>query len=556
MSPVKKALIVIHFVLFAALSVLYAQKPPESTYVVYFKNKTQQLFDPYTYFDSKAIQRRINNHLPLADYRDFPVDSSYINTIERFGISTLVVSRWLNAMFIKCDEQVACNISKFPFVKSVDRFANSELHVAEEYSAGITSSDSLFMYYQTDRFKGALLRNAKLTGKGIRIAVFDVGFNGVNTHPAFKHIYQSNHVVNTYDFVGKCLNVYHGGSHGTHTLSCIAGKADSVNLGMAPEAEFLLARTEWDKKEKKQEEYFWLAAAEWADKNGASIISSSLGYSKPLYEVKDMDGHKSVTAFAATIAAQKGILVINSAGNEFENSWKSIITPADADSVLCIGGISPLFDRQIYFSSRGPSADFRLKPNLSAPAVVIVANPKGGLQQTQGTSFSCPLVSGFAACAWQIDTTLTNMQLFKRLEQSGSLFPYYDYMHGYGVPQASVFCNSPRQIQKPTFSLMEEGLTKKMMTITFNDSAIIERIREASNNYESSTEEETTIMNNNKVPGLNLYWKVQSPSGKIKHYRVIAVHSTDPIVIKPKDFDSGDEFVIHFEGFTQTVILH
>lgn len=549
----KKSLL-ISFILFCLHPLLSAQQ--HATYVVYLKDKSDQPFNPYTYFDTKAIQRRINNQLPLVDYRDLPVNQEYIEQVEQHNINMLVASRWLNALFIEAAPEQLLAISKLHFVKSIDTYSNPTSYIAalEAYPFD-KKNDSLILLYQTDRFQAAAFRAQRLTGKGIRIAVFDVGFNGADKHKGLSHIYEHDRLIGTYDFIKKDKNVYHGGSHGTNTLSCIAGKWDSIPMGMATDAEFLLARTEWNVREKKQEEYFWLAAAEWADKNGASIISSSLGYGKELYKVKDMDGHHSVVSFAATVAAQKGILVVNSAGNEYDSRWKTIITPADADSVLCVGGINPFTDRQIYFSSRGPSSDFRLKPNVSAPGQVLAASPNGSFNQTWGTSFSCPLVSGFAACAWQSDTSLTNMQLFKRIEQSGSLFPYYDYMHGYGVPQAPAFTGLIKQPLKPTFSIKQEGVKKRFFTVHFTDSIILERIQKAAENYEVPQDDDEKKRKKYTTPGLNLYWKLQSADGRIKHYRVIAVYEMRDIEISPKDIAEGDDFVIHFEGYTQTINL-
>ena len=197
-----------------------------------------------------------------------------------------------------------------------------------------------------------------------------------------------------------------------------------------------------------KEEVWWQQAVEWADKNGAMIISSSLGYGKDRYYTRDMDG-TSYVARAANMAARKGMLVVNSAGNEADDSsWQYIITPSDADSVLCIGGIThSLTDYEhISFASFGPSADGRQKPNLCAIAHVKAAAPKhdSAYSDVYGTSFSCPLVAGFAACAWQTQRGMTNMQLFDALQRSGDLYPYCDYAFGYGVPQASYFVNHER----------------------------------------------------------------------------------------------------------------
>jgi len=285
-----------------------------------------------------------------------------------------------------------------------------------------------------------------------------------------------------------------------------------VKNGNGYRCRILLARTEWTTKEDKQEEYFWLAAAEWADKNGANIISSSLGYGNDWYTVKDMDGKKSVVAFAATVAAQKGILVVNSAGNEYEdNKWRTIITPSDADSVLCVGGTDPYTDRHISFSSIGPSADYRTKPNISAPGHVVAANPNGTISHTFGTSFSCPLVSGFAACAWQSNRSLTNMQLFAEIEKSGHLYPYFDYMHGHGIPQASYFTTTKKTIL-PNFHLIDSLKDNQTITFQVTDSVLIKKYL-AYYNYQAlidTVNTDSMVIPEVEEPKLcNLYWNVK-----------------------------------------------
>ena len=200
-------------------------------------------------------------------------------------------------------------------------------------------------------------------------------------------------------------------------------------------------------------------AVEWADRNGANIISSSLGYGKENHYTKDMDG-TSYVAKAGNLAARKGMLVVNSAGNEADDKqWKTIITPADADSVLCIGGIENSLTayNHIEFSSYGPSADGRQKPNVCAFGYARTANTGNNhaTHYVHGTSFSCPLVAGFAACAWQASPGKTAMEMFHAIEQSSDLYPYCDYSFGYGVPQAAYFTGDRKAVE-PTFRFVIE----------------------------------------------------------------------------------------------------
>ena len=380
--------------------------------------------------------------------------------------------------------------------------------------------------------EGDTFKVHSLDGKGLRIAVFDVGFPGVDKHPAFANLREEKKIVATYDFVRRNENVYKGHWHGTATLSCIGGKIDSVNIGLATGAEFLLARTEKNICETYSEEENWLAAAEWADRQGVNIISSSLGYTYHRYFNYQMDGHTSLVARAATIAASKGILVINAAGNDGDNSWRTICTPGDADSVLTVGGTEPATDMHIYFSSFGPSSLGKLKPNVCALAEVIAAKSKG-LTEVSGTSFSTPLVAGFAACAWQAHRQWSNMDLFNAIEKSSHLYPYFDYAHGFGIPQASKII-SEKQIPEPTFNFV----------IINNDIKIILREK-----Y-SYPETETALGYNVRR---NFYYKVEDKDGIMKNYSVLLADRKEMLHVFTEDFSDGDVLTVHFEGYTNTL---
>ena len=522
------------------------------TYVVYLNEKSKENFNPYSYFDLKNIERKKLAHLPLCDERDLPLNHHFINQIESPQVHVLVASRWLNALFVQTNKEQISRIKTLPFVKQVDVYKTANQKIIASENKDITEVDQKILVYQTERLQAKEFANKNLSGKGIRIAVFDVGFSGADKHEVFAHLRSNNQIKATYNFINKNENVYLGGAHGTNTLSCITGIYKGQKMGMATDAEFLLARTEWSAKEDKQEEYFWLAAAEWADKNGANIISSSLGYGSDWYNVNDMDGKKSVVAFAATVAAQKGILVVNSAGNEYQDDWKTIITPSDADSVLCVGGTNPFNDRHIDFSSSGPSADYRKKPNISAPGQVIAANPNGTISTTFGTSFSCPLISGFAACAWQSNRSLTNMQLFREIEKSGHLYPYFDYMHGHGIPQASYFTNANKTIPLANFKILDSLKQNNEITIQITDTVILNQFKVFDVFTDFMKENGIEKQKINTPLGLNFYWNISNELGKILHYEVILINTTDDIIIRPENIQKGNILNFHFEGYTQT----
>ncbi|HYX08128.1 MAG TPA: S8 family serine peptidase [Bacteroidales bacterium] len=422
-------------------------------YWVIFTDKSNSHFDPYEYFDARAIQRRIINKLPLFDSTDLPVNPDYIKAVKKITSNIRTESRWMNAVSVDASKETSEKLSALPFVASILPVQFSKSNIEAYYPLTLSPDQEKLVSGQLSSMQGNLFIKKELDGTGIRIAVFDAGYKKADQMPLLEHLFRDKKILKTWDFVRNKENVYAHNMHGTMVLACLAGRKDSIRTGLATGAEFLLARTEkWG--EPFSEEENWLAAAEWADKNGANIISSSLGYTYHRYFKQDMNGQTSLVARAANMAAAKGILVVNAMGNDGKSSWGVVNTPADADSVLSVGGIDPVTGLHIGFSSFGPTSDFRTKPNVCAYGEVVSVGKKG-LKTVYGTSFSTPLVAGFAACAWQSDPSLNNMELFKKIESSGSLFPYYDYAHGYGVPQAGYFIskNSSEKEVEETFTV-------------------------------------------------------------------------------------------------------
>ena len=456
---------------------LYAQ----SAYWVMLTDKAGTTFDPYSYFDSKAIERYRLNNADLYDISNYPLNESYVHQIDAIVSSdrseqgssewnkteVFGQSRWFNAVAVTATPDQIAAIQQLPFVKEVVAIGNN-LQLASRKE--MFSPAEAEMPKHTDqllRMQGDKFTDMGIDGTGVRIAVFDGGFHGVDTHKAFKHLRDNKRIIATWDFTKKQENVYDNHTHGTMVLSCIAGKMDDRMLGLATGATFMLAKTEVD-PEPYKEEVWWTQAAEWADKNGADIINSSLGYTKDRHYTWQMDG-RSLVSRAANIAARKGILVCNSAGNSGDDTnWKIIGAPADADSILSIGGINPSLTNysHISFSSYGPTADGRLKPNVCNFGYAECADAYNDTATTfaAGTSFSSPLTTGFCACALQLFRQrgygTGAMQMKSYVEQSADLYPYYDYALGYGVPQASFFINYNRsdiELGKETFNFYDYG---------------------------------------------------------------------------------------------------
>ena len=438
----------------------------QQVYWVFLADKAGTTFDPYTYFDTKAVERYQQCGADLYDISNYPLQQSYVDGVDALATEEVGCSRWMNAIGVVATLSQIAAIEALPYVLRVQPIEGYMQLAEADGEAGLFSIEKVDGPLETQlvRMGGKAFRKKGIDGKGIRIAVFDGGFPRVNTHDAFRHLRDSNRIVKTWNFPNKKENVYGWNSHGTMTLSCIAGRIAGKDLGLATGAEFLLARTEVN-SEPFKEEVWWQMAVEWADRNGANIISSSLGYGKERHYTTDMDG-TSYVAKAGNLAARKGMLVCNSAGNEADDrQWKTIITPSDADSVLCVGGIENSIRNynHISFSSYGPSADGRQKPNVCAFGYARTANVPNdhATHYVHGTSFSCPLVAGFAACAWQASPGKTAMEMFRMIEQSADLYPYCDYAFGYGVPQASYFVGE-RQTAAPTFRFTEDSNTVRV----------------------------------------------------------------------------------------------
>ncbi len=511
----------------------------KQAYWVFFTDKDGVDFDPYTYFDQKAIDRRIKHGLNLYDTLSFPLRNDYLQELNMHVDSLCITSRWFNAAFVYAFPTDMAFVEQLPFVRVIEP-AGVGLLVAEHNEhmdvAGLSSKDSVLLAAQLGHMQGELFHKNNVDGRDVRIAVFDAGFRGVNTHPAFRHLKMENRIVATYDFHRQRDNVFVSSAHGTMVLSALAGIIDGRPAGLATGAEFLLARTEI-RREPLAEEKYWLAAAEWADRLGADIINSSLGYVFHRYFPEEMDGKTSMVARAASMAARKGILVVNSAGNQGNDElWRIVVTPADVDSVLTVGALEYPSMLKAPYSSVGPTADGRMKPNVSAIGNIVAASRRR-IATPQGTSFAGPLVAGFAACLWQMYPNWTNMQLFEAIERSGNLFPYYDYAHGYGTPQASAFFEQPAAQRMPTFDIHRHDDTIKII------------LRKRIN---SDKQPEDAIMQKKQY----LYYQKKNADNTIAKYYVIDLEGADKISIPVEGFLPGQQLLVHYNGYTAGYLVN
>ncbi|OYU95685.1 MAG: hypothetical protein CFE21_11140 [Bacteroidetes bacterium B1(2017)] len=425
-------------ILFLFLALLFIAKAKANYYLVYFTNKAPHAKVCLSEM-SQAMRSRKGVKL---DEKDLAVSTNYCSLIKATCKTYFGASRWLNAVCIKAEPKQVEQLKKFNFVAKIEPIKASKLiplETAELAPGALLSSNTQLEMLELDR-----LHKQGYTGKGMKIAVFDNGFTKVDVLGPYKHLYRDGRILQTKNFTDPSRSVYQMGSdgeHGSRVFSVLAALMPPNFVGTAYDASYYLAVTEDMTRESELEEWNWLKAAEWADSLGTDIISTSLGYatnftigSDHIYE--EMDGKTTIISRAANLAASRGILVVNSAGNEGQNKWRHIIAPADADSCLAVGAVDA-WQNYASFSSTGPSFDGRIKPDVAAMGgLTITLLPQGWLKTGQGTSFACPMMSGFAACIWQLNPSLKNMELFQLIKKSGNQAQNPDTFLGYGIPSA------------------------------------------------------------------------------------------------------------------------
>lgn len=436
-------------------------QPVLTRYFVQFTDKNNTPYsvnNPSQFLSQKAIDRRTNQGI-LVDNTDLPVDPAYVNGVIATGATVLHRIKWFNGVVIQTtDPQVLAAVNALPYVvqtSPVGRFKKKPLFQFEyplksdivfPFSTEWNLKNSGFNYglasNQIMMLNGHVLHNNGYTGAGMLIAVIDAGFQNVDWLTAFDSLWQKNLIVAAEDFVNPGGNVFTEHSHGEMVLSIIGGNLDGQLVGTAPDASFLLLRSEDANSELIIEEYNWAAAAQYADSAGADVLNTSLGYtvfddSTMNHTYASLNGDSNPITIAADMAAAKGMLVVNSAGNEGNNTvWGGFISSAaDGDSVLAVGAVDSA-GNYVSFSGKGPTSDGRIKPNVVAQGsqTAVVEQWGGTVIQGSGTSFSGPVIAGLAACLWQANPAKTNMEIFNAIQASASQFSSPDNFLGYGIP--------------------------------------------------------------------------------------------------------------------------
>ena len=419
------------------------------------KGSIHTLSNPQTFLSPETIARRKQFNIAI-DSSDLPVSKVYLDSISKAGkVEIINTSKWLNQVLIKTSDQAALNkISQFPFVKKRSPIANRPSSINQEkfietvtetnVSQTIAATKATTLNYgnsikQVNIHEGEFLHNKGFQGNGIKIAVLDAGFFKYQNIAAFDSLKINGQLKMTWDFVDNNASVNEDDAHGMQCLSVLAANLPGAFVGTAPAASYYLFRTEDAATEFPVEEQNWLAAAERADSIGVQMISSSLGYNtfddvRFNYTYADMNGKKTMITRGATMASNKGMIVMNSAGNSGSTAWKYLIAPADAVDVLAVGAVNNL--KQVApFSSFGPSSDNRVKPDIASVGWnTFLINTNGNVAQANGTSFSNPNIAGLVACLWQAFPEFSNKEIIETVRKSSDRYNNPDARTGYGIP--------------------------------------------------------------------------------------------------------------------------
>ena len=447
------------FVLFL-LCIAVESNGQRTKHVVFFseKNETPYLLSqPSSYLSARAVARRTRYSIAI-DSTDLPIIDRYVDSVRLAGNVTILGRlRWMNAVVIQTSDLAALNkISSFSFVKKRDSIAYRKTNTVpiNKRTNNLTTSalvnqrqqkvfaDSLNYGNTATQIKihnGDFLHNIGAQGRGMQMAFLDGGFQGYQTNQFFDSVRIQNRILATRDFLLNETSVNEDDAHGMMCFSVVAANKPGSLVGSAPYASFYLLRTEDVGSEQIIEEYNWGLGAEYADSAGVDVISSSVGYSTfddPAYNhtYADMNGNITIVTRYADLAAKKGLLVVNSAGNEGNKAWKYIVAPADADSVLSVGAVNSV-GTIANFSSFGPTSDGQIKPDVvSVGQGTFLSTTSGTVGTNSGTSFSGPNMAGLATCFWQLFPEFNSYKIIETLRKSADRYTSPHEQYDYGLP--------------------------------------------------------------------------------------------------------------------------
>ena len=580
--------------LLLATVVLHAQTPYEKTSVplqqklssvsddskilvwIFFKDKGQNLnkyySTPKNVVSELSLKRRAKalDKSSLIDFTDLPVYNEYISGLQGQGFELNQISRWFNGVSGFITKKAFNNILLLPYVQNTDIVA--QFKKAPEVKEPVTEVNKInpvnsptethSLNYgssltQNQQINVPALHDLGFKGQGVTVCMMDAGVTLI-THEAFSTM----HIVATYDFVNHRVYIGNGqgglgnGDHGTMTLSTIGGyKAGSI-IGPAYGANYLVTKTENTESETPVEEDNWIAAMEWADSIGVDVTSTSLGYTTfdppyTSYTWQSMDGHTCRITLGALIAARKGIVVVNSAGNDGNSTHNTLGAPADADSIITAGAVDNTGNRSS-FSSVGPTVDGRTKPDVMAMGSnVTVANPSSttGYTTASGTSFSCPLTAGACALILSYNPRLTNIQLRNALRSTASLHTAPNNLMGWGIVNALLAAQFyPLPVEITTFTGQTTGNQIDLRWVTATESN--NRGFEIQKQFAGGTFSAIGFVNGNGTTSIpsSYFFADSKPLPGINIYRLRQIDNNGASKLSPEvavDFTGPDKFILY-----------
>ena len=436
------------------------------------KNNPYSVKRPGEFLSQKSLDRRKRLGIKVDQY-DLPITPQYVKEISNTGVKIHNMSKWNNTVVVEVEDTAEAEallaLSCVKEVKKVWEQVDSisfedEKLLLTAVLQGIMPRDTADSYMDMDR--RALLRDKLpktndyygngltavqmlnlqtlhdmgFRGQGMTVAVIDGGFQNVDLIEAFKGC----KIIGTKNFAHPGFSIYRElESHGTMVFSTLATNREFQMVGTAPEASYLLLQSEDGLTEQLVEEDNWCAAVEYADSIGVDLITTSLGYyafddKTTSHKYEEQDGMTAINSRSASLAASRGLLVLNSAGNEGDGAWKKIGFPADAKDILTVGAVNEK-EVNTVFSSLGNTADGRIKPDVMAfGEYVPMINDSGSLVYASGTSFSCPIMCGAVTCLWQAFPNKKPVEIIRAVQAAGHMAKHPNNVFGYGIPNMNV----------------------------------------------------------------------------------------------------------------------
>ncbi len=436
--------------LFSLISL--AQRSP-TLFVVELTDKhasPYSIHEPWEFLSARSIERRKTAGIAITE-SDLPVNEHYELMVEQTGVKVKHRSKWMNSLLVIANEEqmglvneLDCVSSTFPvgFQREKKSSVPPEATPSKEYD----QLDNRYGYAanQITMLQGHILHLLGHEGQDKWVGVLDGGFVNVDVSHFFDSLRVQGRLLPCKDIVFADDYAYEDTGHGTQVLSTMGANLPGLMVGTAPEATYICIKTEEIGAENPVEEEYWIVGLEYADSLGVDVINSSLGYTtfdlRELNHKKPMlDGQTYRASRAADIAASKGMLIFNSAGNEGGGSWKKMGVPADAHDIIAVGAVDAR-ERKAKFSSFGPTADGRIKPDLSAMGKRTAVASLGGykVNASNGTSFSSPVLAGMGTSLWSAFPDRSWEEIKDALVQSGDDYWAPDTLLGYGIPDMTL----------------------------------------------------------------------------------------------------------------------